>query len=139
MSAGAEAALTAAICTSAAASPAVRAVLGEVARVYVEAPPQPIFPYATVAGVQSTPLDASGEAQALHHTVTLHVWARAGGREEAATAISALREALHDQPLAPDGRRVVSVFAVFADVFRADLRTHHGVLRLRIVTEALIP
>jgi len=126
------AAVRAALCADA----GVQALLGASARVLDDPPPDPVFPYATLGRIESRPADASG-AEAIEHALTLHVWSRYGGRAEALDVIGAMRAALHDQILEIEGRRAVLSYVVFTDVFRSgDGRTTHGVLRLRIVTEA---
>lgn len=133
----AERAFAAAVRAALMANTGVQAVLGSPARVFDDAPEGAQFPYVTIGRVESRLADASG-AEALEHIMTLHVWSRHGGRSEALDAIAALRNALHDAPLAVAGRRLVFVFASFADVFRAgDARTTHGVLRLRALSEPL--
>lgn len=131
----AERALTAAIRDAVLAHAGVKAVLGDPPRVYDDPPPDPVFPYLTLGRVQTQPADASNST-ALEHAVTLHVWSRYGGRAETLDVIAALRAALHDAALSVEGRRLVFLFASFADVFRSgDGRTTHGVLRLRAMTE----
>jgi hypothetical protein len=113
----------------------VKALLGDPARVYDEPPPEVVFPYVTLGRVESRPIDTAS-APAIEHVVTLHVWSRYGGRAETLDIIGALRAALHDTSISVTGRRVVFVFAWFADVFRSgDGQTTHGILRLRAVTE----
>lgn len=113
----------------------VQAALGDPARVYDEPPADVAFPYVTLGRMESRAVDASA-TDALEHAVTLHVWSRYGGRAEALDVIGAMRAALHNAALTIDGRTLVLMFAVFADVFRSgDGRTTHGVLRLRAVTE----
>lgn len=132
----ADRALAAAIREHAMADAAVKAVLGDPARFYDDPPADPVFPYVSLGRVESRLSEAS-EAGGVEHAVTLHIWSRYGGRAEALDVIGALRAALHDAPLEPAGRRIVFVFAQFADVFRfGDGRTTHGVLRLRALTEA---
>lgn len=131
----AEQALADAIREALRADSGVQALLGASARVYDDAPSQPIFPHVTLGRIESRPADACG-GEALEHAVTLHAWSRYGGREETHNVIAALRAALHDQALSVPGRRLVFLFAVFADVFRSgDGLTTHGVLRLRALTE----
>jgi hypothetical protein len=109
------------------------ALAGE--RFYDETPSDVVFPYVTIGRIESRAADA-GAATALDHAVTLHVWSRYGGRAEALNVMGAMRDALHNAPLAVEGRRLVFLFAQFADVFRSgDGRTTHGVLRLRAITE----
>lgn len=130
-----DAALAAAMRTAALAHADVKAALGDPARVYDDPPPDPVFPYVTLGRVENRPVDASA-AEATEHAITLHVWSRYGGRAETLEVIGALRTALHDAPLAVDGRKLVFLFAQFADVFRSgDGRTTHGVLRFRALTE----
>lgn len=131
----ADIALLAALRAAAMENAAVQALLGDPARIYDDAPPDPVFPYVTIGRVETRADDAVG-SDALEHAVTLHAWSRHGGRAEALDVISALRAALHNAPLDVTGRNLVLLFAQFADVFRSgDGRTTHGVLRLRAVTE----
>jgi hypothetical protein len=126
-------ALAAAIRAAAMANGAVQAQIA--ARFYDDAPPDVIFPYVTIGRVETRAIDSS-EHEALEHAVTLHVWSRHGGRAEALEVIGALRGCLHNAALAVEARRLVLLFAQFADVFRSgDGRTTHGVLRLRAITE----
>jgi hypothetical protein len=129
----AETALAAAIRAAAMADAGVQALIG--ARFYDDPPPDVTFPYVTIGRVESRPIDAS-EREALEHAVTLHVWSRHGGRAEALDVIAALRGCLHNASLGVEDRRLVLLFAQFADVFRSgDGRTTHGVLRLKAITE----
>ncbi len=117
------------------ADASVQAVLGSPAGIYDEPPLDVAFPYVTLGRIESRAADASNAA-ALEHAVTLHVWSRYGGRAEALDVIAAMRAVLHNAPLTVAGRKLVLMFAVFADVFRSgDGRTTHGVLRMRAVTE----
>ncbi len=129
----AEIALAAAIRTAALADANVAALVGE--RFYDDPPPDVIFPHLTLGRVEFRAIDAS-ESEALEHGVTLHVWSRYGGRAEALEIIAALRGCLHNAALDVTERRLVLLFAQFADVFRSgDGRTTHGVLRLKAITE----
>ncbi len=128
-------ALAAAIRSAAMADAGLRSLLGDPARFYDDPPPDVAFPYVTLGHVESRTIEASGGA-ATEHALTLHVWSRYGGRAEALDIIGALRAALHDASLTITGRRLVFLFAQFADVFRSgDGRTTHGVLRLKAMTE----
>ena len=131
----AERALAAAIRVAVVADASFAVLAGE--RFYDEPPADVVFPYITIGRIESRAADA-GVATALEHVVTLHVWSRYGGRAEALDVIGAMRDTLHNAPLEVEGRRLVFLFAQFADVFRSgDGRTTHGVLRLRAVTEEL--
>lgn len=129
----ADVALVAAMRAAALADVGVAALLAD--RFYDEPPLDVVFPYVTLGRVETRAAGASG-GEASEHAVTLHVWSRYGGRAEALDVIAALRNALHNAPLALNGWRLIFLFAQFADVFRAgDGRTTHGVLRLRALTE----
>ncbi len=131
----ADIALVSAIRAAAAGDINVQALLGDPARVYDDPPPDALFPYVTLGRVESRPAEASA-GEAMEHAVTLHAWSRYGGRAEALDVLGALRGALHNAALSVEGRRLVLLFAQFADVFRSgDARTTHGVLRLRAITE----
>jgi hypothetical protein len=136
MSGSAEQALASAVRARLLADAGVANLLGVSPRIYDEPPPQPVYPFATLGEASSTPRDCAG-VEGLEHGLTLHVYTRYGGRPEALTVIAALRAALHDQALTLDGRRLVFLYAVFADVFRLDPRTTHAVLRLKALTEPL--
>lgn len=129
----AEIALAASIRAAALADASVAELVG--ARFYDDPSPDVIFPYLTLGRVESKAIDAS-EREALEHGVTLHVWSRYGGRAETLEIIAALRGCLHNAALDVAERRLVLLFAQFADVFRSgDGRTTHGVLRLKAITE----
>jgi len=130
----AEIALVAAIRAAAMDDAGVQAIIGD--RFYDDPPPGVTFPYITIGRVESRPIDAS-EREALEHGLTLHVWSRYGGRAEALQVIAALRGCLHNAGLNVTDRRLVLLFAQFADVFRSgDGITTHGVLRLKAITES---
>ncbi len=113
----------------------IAALIG--ARFYDDAPADVAYPYVTFGRFQSRPLDAAAQ-DACEHVVTLHVWSRHGGRAEALACAHALGARLHNGDLAIAGRRLVLLFVVFTDVFRAgDGLTTHAVLRLRAVTEPI--
>jgi hypothetical protein len=117
-------------------NPALLALLGG-PRVHDHVPRGAAFPYVTFA--QSTERDWSTGGELGHeHIVTLHVWSRAAGGKEAQEIIGAVRAALHDQPLALTGHRLVNLRQESAEVRRdADGETTHGLVRLRAVTEAV--
>jgi hypothetical protein len=115
-------------------NPALLALLGG-PRVYDHVPRGAAFPYLTFA--QSIERDWSTASEPGHeHIVTLHVWSRASGGKEAQEIIGAVRAALHDQPLALTGHRLVNLRQEASEVRRdADGETTQGVVRLRAVTE----
>jgi hypothetical protein len=130
-----EQAFAAGVLAALSADAGVRAVLGNPARVFGEEPDVPVFPYATLGESQTTPRDSSTK-EAHEHALTVHVWSRHGGRAEAHEVAAAIRAALHDRSIAIETRRLVFLFVVFVDAFRApDLKTTHAVVRLKALTE----
>ena len=112
----------------------VLALLGA-PRIYDDVPQGAAYPYLTFG--QSTLRDwSTGGEEGDEHVVTLHVWSRGGGRKETHAIMSALREALHDQPLTLAGHRLVNLRHEFSDARREpDGDTYHGIVRYRAVTE----
>jgi hypothetical protein len=104
-------------------------------RVYDDIPQGAAFPYLTLG--QSTLRDwSTGTDDAEEHTLTLHVWSRAGGRREMHEVMDVLRVALHDQPLALAGHRLVNIRHEISEARRdPDGETYHGIVRFRAVTE----
>jgi hypothetical protein len=104
-------------------------------RVYDDVPQGAAFPYLTLG--QSTLRDwSTGTDDAEEHTLTLHVWSRAGGRREMHEVMDALRGALHDQPLVLAGHRLVNIRHEISEARRdPDGETYHGIVRFRAVTE----
>lgn len=130
-----EVAFGAGLRTALAGSQAVRAVLGDPPRLFAEAPPDPIFPYAVFGEERCEARDAA-EAPAFEHGLSVHVFVRHGGREQAQAAVAAVRAALHDQPLTIEGRRAVFVYVPYADVFRtANPAVLHAVIRVKALSE----
>lgn len=129
----AEIALAAAIRAAVLDAVSVQSIVSD--RVYDDPPPGVTFPYITIGRIESRAIDVS-EREALEHGMTLHVWSRYGGRAEALEVIAALRGCLHNAALDVADRRLVLLFAQFADVFRSgDGITTHGVVRLKAITE----
>lgn len=105
------------------------------ARIHDRVPQPPVFPHVTFGQslVRDADLDASPTDE---HIVTLHVWSRTPGRREAYAIIDALRDALHDRPVALDGHRLVNLRHEYSEARPdADGETMHGIVRLRAVTE----
>lgn len=97
------------------------------------------YPYITFG--QSTQRDwSTGTETGSEHAVTLHVWSQDGGRQEAGAILDAVRTALHDQPLAVNGHRLVNLRVEASDIRRdPDGETFHGTQRLRATTEPAQP
>lgn len=134
MSAEPEIELAASLRALLAASTEVKAVLGDPARLYDRAPNNAVFPYLSLARMETTPLDRAG-ADALQHVVTLHVWSRHDGQAEALRALSAIRTALHNARPAPETRQITLLNVTYTDIFRSDDDVTLAVIRLRAITE----
>ncbi len=115
-----------------AADPLVKAALGDPPRIWDRPPRDAVFPFAAYGAQRTSELPEGLQ----EHRITLTVYSRKGGREEAAQAIGALRQALHDKALTLASGALVNLRAVYTDVLKADGRTFQGLLRLRAVTES---
>ena len=104
-------------------------------RVYDHVPRGRAYPYVTFS--QSVVRDwSTGTDDGHEHVVTLHVWSRAAGRQEAQAILSAIRAALHDTSLPLTGHRLVNLRHEFSEVRREpDGETFRGLVRLRATTE----
>lgn len=129
-------ALRAAIHAKLTADAGVIAALGG-ARVYDDVPNQSAFPYLVFA--DATARDWSTASDTGHeHFVTLHAWSRASGRKETDVIMAAVHTAVHDQPLALAGHRLINLRHDFSDARRGgDGESYQGVIRFRAVTEAV--
>jgi len=113
---------------------ALVALLGG-ARIFDRAPTDTAFPYVTFGRMSVFDWSTSTE-RGLEHLVTLHVWSKAKGKKEAFAILDAVRRVL-DAPLALDSHHLVNFRFEFAEVsFDDDISVHHGLLRLRAVTES---
>ncbi|MGZ9098281.1 MAG: DUF3168 domain-containing protein [Brevundimonas sp.] len=113
---------------------AVRALLGEPARIRDAALADTAFPHLLIGRCESRPVGADGGG--VEQALTLTVVSRFRGTEEAKAVLAALRSALNDATLEADGVRTVGLRVSFADVFPgADGARTFAVLRVRAVTE----
>ncbi|WP_396594220.1 DUF3168 domain-containing protein [Brevundimonas sp. R86498] len=118
------------------ADAALKALLGDPARVWDQPPRDVAWPHLLIGRSESRPVAAEGCG--IEHQLSLRCASRFGGMEEARAVCAALRAALHDVTLEADGVRTVSIRATYADVFRSnDHRRVWGVVRVRAVTEDL--
>ena len=138
MSAGPDAALTAALVEALKAAPAVTVLVAQ--RVHADPPRHPIYPCVGMGRQESRPFgpDDAQASGGLEHLLTVTCASKFGGPEEARALTAAVRAALHNAPLSVAGRRLVTLRVTYADVFRAaDRELSLGVLRVRAVTEAI--
>ncbi len=113
---------------------ALQALLGDPARVWDAAPPDPVFPHLLTGRCESRSVGADGGG--IEQALTLTVVSRFRGTEEARAVLAAVRLSLNDAELEADGVRAVSLRVSFADVFpSADGARTFAVLRVRAVTE----
>lgn len=118
------------------ADPALKALLGDPARIWDQAPRGAACPHLVVGRSESRPVAAADCG--IEHRLSLRCASLFGGAEEAKAVCAAVRAALHEASLEAEGVRTVSVGATFVDVFRSsDNRRTWGVVRLRAVTEAI--
>lgn len=104
-------------------------------RVYDDAPQSAPYPVITLG--QSVIRDwSTGTEDGAEHSLTLHVWSRAGGKKQMQEIIEAIRSALHDQPLVLQDHYLVNLRHEFSEArLDPDGDTFHGVVRYRAVTE----
>lgn len=118
------------------ANAALVALMGG-ARIFDRAPTDAAFPFVTFGRTSVFDWSTSTE-DGLEHLVTLHVWSKAKGRKEAFAILDAMRTVL-GTPLSLDGQHLVNFRFEFAEVtFDDDISVHHGLLRLRAVTESAV-
>ncbi len=96
----------------------------------------------SLAGVSQGELRSSSAAWSTgseageEHILTLHVWSRAGGRQESYEIIEAIKGVLHDKALMLTDHDLVNLRHEFSEVRQdPDGDTYHGILRYRAVTE----
>ena len=104
-------------------------------RILDHAPANVGFPYITFG--RSTVYDwSTGTEDGAEQLFTLHAWSKAKGKREVLAMIELARETLHDAPLDLETHRLVNIRVEFSEArYDDDLSVHHGVLRLRAVTE----
>jgi hypothetical protein len=113
---------------------ALTALLGG-ARIYDDAPQGAAYPFITLG--QSVIRDwSTGTEDGSEHNLTLHVWSRSGGKQEAYAIIEAIKAVLHDQPLMLEDHYLINLRHEFSEArLDPDGDTFHGIVRYRAVTE----
>ena len=104
-------------------------------RIYSDVPPAAQFPYITLG--QTVNLDwSTGTEDGTEHSLTLHVWSRAGSSVEVHEIIQVIRMLLHNQPLTLEDHYLINLRHEFTEArLDADRETLHGIVRYRAVTE----
>jgi len=105
------------------------------ARIYAKPPQGADFPYITIG--QSVNLDwSTGTEDGNEHSLTLHVWSRAGNSHEVHEIIQVIRMVLHNQALSLEDHYLVNLRHEFTEArLDPDGETVHGIVRYRAVTE----
>lgn len=119
-----------------AGNPEVTGLLGG-ANIYDDVPQSASFPYLTFG--QTTERDwSTGTEDGSEHTVTLHVWSRAGGKKETYEIIETIRDALNAAPVTVADHALVNLHHEFSEARHdEDGETYHGIVRYRAITEPL--
>ncbi|MFZ1101837.1 MAG: DUF3168 domain-containing protein [Hyphomicrobiaceae bacterium] len=116
------------------ADAALTALLGA-GRIYDDVPQGTALPYVTLGPVTAQDW-STGSENGTEHLVTVHVWSGARGKKQAHEILGAIRSALHDQPLALAGHRLINLLHQRSEVRRTpDGDTLQGTGRFRAVTE----
>lgn len=133
---GAAFALQAAIVAALRGDADLKTLIGDPPRIHDGPAKEKVFPFVSVDDARAAPYAAApGHVE---HDIRLSVHSRYEGRREAKDIATAVVSVLHNADLAVAGRRLVSLRAVYSDVFyRVDADAHQGVLRFRAVTEAI--
>lgn len=135
MSGGPDLELQAAIVTKLKANAALQALTGNADRVHQVVPKDPPFPYVTIGESQSVP-DFAACIDGAELFVTLHVYSRASGYEEAKRIMAALDDALDDIDLTLVDNRCLEIRNDGSRVFKdSDNVTSHGVITFRALVE----
>ncbi len=117
---------------------ALKALLGDPPRLYDGPPRKAVFPYAALG--ETRVKDWPGVDGGLEHDLRVHVFSRYEGRREVKEILNAVYDALHERDFSVEGRRLVHIRFVFADIFpRNDGGVFQGVSRFRAVTERGAP
>lgn len=117
------------------ADAAIKAEVGDPARIFDDPPQGAIFPYLTLGEARAS--DWKGVDGGLEHDLRLYVFSRYAGRREVKRILAAVYDALHETALTLAGHDLINIRFVFADAFRrTDGETYQGVARFRAVTQA---
>ena len=106
-------------------------------KVFDRIPERAAFPYLTLG--RTAVVDwSTGSEEGAEHVLTLHVWAKGGGKAETFAIMDQVTTKLHDAHLSLNGHTLVNLRLQFAEARQEpDSPTYHGILRFRAVTEPL--
>lgn len=127
--------LQGAIYSALASNSGVDALVGD--RIYDAVPRQPVYPYVTIGNVQAVD-DSADCTDGEEAFVQINVYTRSVGLVEAKQIGGALKDALHDQPLAmPTGLRLLSIrFRDAGYRTEPDGLTGRGIIQFVALTES---
>lgn len=109
---------------------AVKALVGN--RIFDGVPETAALPYIVLGEASET---AAADA-AISHTLSLHIWSRAGGTREVKQIAAAMRSCLDGAALALPGYALIDLRFASADYSRqSDGKTFRAVLRFTALTE----
>lgn len=107
--------------------------------VYDMVPDDAVFPFITIGNMTSIDGSTKGiDGQEI--TLVIHAWSQGESRLEIKQIMAAVINSLHNTALVPSGspqvHNIVNTRYEYTDLFKdPDGRTHHGVIRFRIVTD----
>lgn len=105
------------------------------AKIFDHAPAHVGFPYVCLGKTSLHDWSTSTES-GVEHLVSLHVWSKARGKKETLEIIEAVQGCLGGAPLALHDNHLVDLRFESAEVgYDDNISLHHGLLRLRAVTE----
>ncbi|MEN3792950.1 DUF3168 domain-containing protein [Fulvimarina sp. MAC3] len=116
--------------------PALTGLLGG-PKVFDRRPERAAFPYLTLG--RTSVMDwSTGTEDGSEHILTLHVWAKGGGKQETYEIMDQVSKKLDDANLPLEGHQLVNLRLQFAEARQEpESTTYHGILRFRAVTEPL--
>ena len=114
----------------------VLAYLGPSGRIYDRAPAGAGFPFLSLGGSQSEPIDGDN-INLIDHRITLHIFGRRDDRDSIEDALGVVRSCLHEGQLTRDAPfNCILCRVVYCDIFPTrDSRTLHGLIRLKAIIE----
>lgn len=111
-------------------------LMAKVTGIFDRVPVGTAFPYVTIG--EATAADWSTKtSDGQNHTLTLHAWSRAAGRQEAKEILDLIHTALHNEALTLDAGALVLLQYAFSETLSdPDGITTHGVIRFRALTQS---
>ena len=102
-----------------------------------ENPPEDVFPYVVIGDDRISAWDTDTEF-GFEAKITIHVWTRAGGREQNQLIQKQIYLALHRQTLSVTGYNTISATFTESDLFiDADGLSQHGVITFRLLADII--